>query len=89
MSRVASRENLEWVQEGSISVVSSIQDWVDEVVVDPDAGVEHLVNSVRHKRLLNGYWGMKMGAQIMKRATSKTIKTKKMNKIRTNNIQAL
>ena len=45
MSRVASRENLEWVQEGSISVVSSIQDWVDEVAVDPDAGVEQLVNS--------------------------------------------
>ena len=37
--------NLEWVKEGSISVVASIQDWVDEVAVDPDAGVEHLVSS--------------------------------------------
>ena len=45
VNRVVTRENLAWVQQGSVSMVTRLQGWVDEIAVDPDAGVEHLVNS--------------------------------------------
>ena len=43
IQRVTSEENIKWVQEGSKQMVGNLQDWVDEVVVDPNAGIEHLV----------------------------------------------
>eukprot|EP00943_MAST-04B_sp_MAST-4B-sp1_P001703 g1703.t1 len=45
VKRVASKENIEWVQKGSKQMVENLQDWVDEVVVDPNAGIEHLVET--------------------------------------------
>ena len=41
IQRVTSEENIKWVQEGSKQMVGNLQDWVDEVVVDPNAGIEH------------------------------------------------
>ena len=45
IKHVTSQENMEWVQKGSKEIVGNIQDWVDQVVIDPNVGIERLVET--------------------------------------------
>ena len=60
---MSSQENMEWVQKGSKEIVGNIQEWVDQVVIDPNVGIERLVETTSKRGEEGVEWMLGNGSE--------------------------
>ena len=63
IKHVTSQENMEWVQKGSKEIVGNIQEWVDQVVIDPNVGIERLVETTSKRGEEGVEWMLGSGSE--------------------------